>query len=99
MSLSFNVKQGQRIDVWLRETKPANQPLFSVRIRNEVAFKITTAHATTTILAGPRGMTVSPVWTGWRSIATSHCATPGTRIRCPNTASVLSPPKAMHFGY
>lgn len=43
MSLSFNVKQGQRIDVWLRETKPANQPLFSVRIRNEVAFKITTA--------------------------------------------------------
>ncbi|MCS2172572.1 glycoside hydrolase family 32 protein [Scandinavium sp. TWS1a] len=43
MSLSFNVKQGQRVDLWLKETKPATQPLFSIRIENEVVFKITTA--------------------------------------------------------
>jgi beta-fructofuranosidase len=43
MSLSFNVKQGQRIDLWLKETKPASHPLFSIRMENEVLFKITTA--------------------------------------------------------
>lgn len=43
MSLSFNIKQGQRIDLWLRETKPASHPLFSIRMENEVVFKVTTA--------------------------------------------------------
>lgn len=43
MSLSFNVKQGQRIDLWLKETKPASEALFSIRIGSEVVFKIKTA--------------------------------------------------------
>lgn len=40
MSLSINVKQGQRIDLWLKETKSVNQPLFSIRMENKVDFKI-----------------------------------------------------------
>lgn len=43
MSLSFKVKQGQRIDIWLKETKPASQALFSISMENEVVFKISTA--------------------------------------------------------
>jgi beta-fructofuranosidase len=40
MSLSFNVKNGQRIDLWLKETQPAAQALFSISINGEVVFKI-----------------------------------------------------------
>lgn len=43
MSLSFNVKQGQRIDLWLKETMPANMDLFSIRMGNNVVFKIQSA--------------------------------------------------------
>lgn len=43
MSLSFNAKQGQRIDLWLKETKPAREPLFSIHVESEVVFKIKTA--------------------------------------------------------
>lgn len=40
MSLSFNIKQGQRIDLWLKASKPAAQPLFSIRVNGQVIFKI-----------------------------------------------------------
>lgn len=40
MSLSINVKPGQRIDLWLKEIQPANQALFSIRMENEVVFNI-----------------------------------------------------------
>lgn len=43
MSLLLNVKQGQRIDLWLKETKPASEALFSIRVESEVVFKIKTA--------------------------------------------------------
>ncbi|MGC0983604.1 hypothetical protein WKH15_03565 [Pantoea agglomerans] len=40
MSLSFNVKKNQRIDLWLKETKPASEALFTIRMESEVVFKI-----------------------------------------------------------
>lgn len=40
MSLSFNIKQGQRIDLWLKASEPAAQPLFSIRVNGQVVFKI-----------------------------------------------------------
>ena len=43
MSLSINVKQGQRLDLWLKQTKPAGQPLFAIHMENAVLFKIETA--------------------------------------------------------
>lgn len=40
MSLSFNVKQSQRIDLWLIETTPASEALFTIRRESAVVFKI-----------------------------------------------------------
>lgn len=40
MSLSFNVKRGQCIDLWIKETRPADRPLFSVTLNDQMVFKI-----------------------------------------------------------
>lgn len=40
MSLSFNIKRGQRLDLWLKETQPSAQPLFTVNVNGKTEFKI-----------------------------------------------------------
>lgn len=40
MSLSFNIKKGQRLDVWLKQTQRSEQPLFSISVNDVFVFKI-----------------------------------------------------------
>ncbi|HDG1676410.1 TPA: glycoside hydrolase family 32 protein [Kluyvera ascorbata] len=40
MSLSFEIKKGQRIDLWLKETQPTTAPLFAIHVNGEMLFKI-----------------------------------------------------------
>lgn len=40
MSLSFDIKKGQRIDLWLKETQPTTQPLFVIHVNGTMVFKI-----------------------------------------------------------
>ncbi len=40
MSLSFDIKKGQRIDLWLKETLPTTQPLLVINVNGTMVFKI-----------------------------------------------------------
>lgn len=40
MSLSFDIKKGQRIDLWLKETQPTTLPLFVIHVNGAMVFKI-----------------------------------------------------------
>ena len=40
MSLSFDIKKGQRIDLWLKEAQPTTQPLFVIHVNGTMVFKI-----------------------------------------------------------
>lgn len=43
MSLSFNIIKGQKIDLWLKESKPCIEALFSISINGNLNYKIETA--------------------------------------------------------
>lgn len=60
MSLSFNIKQGQRIDLWLKASEPAAQPLFSIRVNGQVVFKIQEAPRYFQYFTRPRFRTALP---------------------------------------